>query len=119
MVTVGNGTTSLSVTLPDPMAQALRAEAYRQGRRLGDVLSRWMVATWPQYVADAVGGDLWPVLDVEAVEDDTPDASRPGLPARADSHTLTDATTVVAQSTGPRRRSGDHPPGTRADAASS
>lgn len=66
---MGRGTTSLSITLPDPLADALRAEAHRQKRRLGDVLSRWMIATWPQYVAGSLVSDLRPVLDVDAVDD--------------------------------------------------
>jgi hypothetical protein len=66
-----------TVTIPDEVDLAIRAEAYRLGCRPGDVLVRWLRATFPDYVRDQLRGDLrhpnaHAVLDIEVVDSDGP-----------------------------------------------
>lgn len=66
----------VTVTIPEEVDEAIRAEAYRVGCRPGEVLSRWLRDTFPEYVFHRLSDDLRHpegrlVIDVEA--SDSPD----------------------------------------------
>jgi len=54
-VVVVRGTT---ITIPDEVDLAIRAEAYRVGCRPGEVLVSWLRATFPAYVQGQLRRDL-------------------------------------------------------------
>jgi hypothetical protein len=48
----------VTVTVPEEVDEALRAEEYRSGDRRHDILANWFRATWPDYVASRLRRDL-------------------------------------------------------------
>jgi hypothetical protein len=59
--------TSITVTLPGPLATALDAEARRRLLRRGDVLAAFMREAWPNWVGASLARDLW-IIDAEVIE---------------------------------------------------
>jgi hypothetical protein len=48
----------VTVTVPEEVDEALRAEEYRTGGRRHEILADWFRATWPDYVAGRLRRDL-------------------------------------------------------------
>jgi hypothetical protein len=59
-----------TITIPDEVDVALRAEAYRVGCRPGEILVRWLRETFPDYVRNQLRNDLEhrSIVDVLATE---------------------------------------------------
>ena len=47
-----------TITIPDEVDLAIRAEAYRLGCRPAEVLVRWLRQTFPDFVRDQLRNDL-------------------------------------------------------------
>jgi hypothetical protein len=47
-----------NITIPEEIDEAIRAEAYRLGCRPGEVLVRWLRATFPEYIRVQLDCDL-------------------------------------------------------------
>lgn len=54
----GQVSPSAQLSVPEEVALAVRAEAYRTLRRPGEVLTDWLRRTFPRYVADRLAEDL-------------------------------------------------------------
>lgn len=78
-------------SVPEAVADALRGEAQRRLVRPGEVLTDFMRHCWPTYLAECVADDLQPVLDVEALDAETP----PDQPAAPHEHSSTNADAML------------------------
>jgi hypothetical protein len=62
-----------TITIPDEVDLAIRAEAYRIGCRPGEILVRWLRSTFPDYVRSQLESDL----NGQHSEIGSPDAATP------------------------------------------
>jgi hypothetical protein len=72
----------VSITIPEEVDLAIRAEAYRRGCRPGEVLTQWLRATLPDYVRDQFRRDLLhpttrDVIDAHVLDCPIRDAEEP------------------------------------------
>ncbi|MST32638.1 ribbon-helix-helix protein, CopG family [Acidimicrobiaceae bacterium USS-CC1] len=54
-----------TVSIPEELDDAIRAEAYRTGRSRHEVLVTWLRETWPEHVRDQLRADLTTDLDAD------------------------------------------------------
>ncbi len=59
---------SATLSVPEEVADAVRAEAYRRLCRPGEVLSDWLHRTFPDYVRDRMRHDFDHPLDGAVIE---------------------------------------------------
>jgi hypothetical protein len=57
----------VTVTVPEEVDEALRAEEYRTGGRRHEILADWFRATWPDYVASRLRRDLRSPIPARAI----------------------------------------------------